>query len=143
MRFWDASALVPLLVEEARTPVVDTLFAADADVVVWWGTRVECRSAVERRAHGELMTVEEARRARTAIEELFVAVDEIAPIPSIREEAERLLTIYPLRAADALQLAAALAWAGGMTAGRQLVCFDARLRAAAHAEGFSLLPTGL
>jgi hypothetical protein len=48
----------------------------------------------------------------------------------------RLLRVHPLRAAGALQLAAALEWAGAPPDG-ELVTFDERLREAAVREGFA------
>lgn len=35
MRFWDSSALVPLLVEEAESIRMDGLLAGDTSLVVW------------------------------------------------------------------------------------------------------------
>ena len=136
MRFWDASAIVPLILSEARSPVVEALYRSDPGIVAWWATRVECRSAVERRLHASEITAAEAARARADLARLFAAADEIDPVFVNRDEADRLLTAHPLRAADALQLAAALAWA----AGREPACLDARLRAAAQAEGLIALP---
>lgn len=60
--------------------------------------------------------------------------------PEVRNQAIRLLGLHPLRAADALQLAAALVWADRRPRGHPFVCLDAGLREAAHAEGFSVLP---
>jgi hypothetical protein len=45
-----------------------------------------------------------------------------------------------LRAADSLQLAAALLWTRGRPAGHDLVCLDERLREVAVSEGFAVLP---
>ena len=64
---------------------------------------------------------------------------EIHPAPIIREHAERLLAVHPLRTADALQLAAALIWSGPLPRGHHMVCLDHRLREAARKEGFSIL----
>ena len=46
---------------------------------------------------------------------------------------------HPLRAADSLQLAAAIAAADGDPAGVGFVCFDTRLAGAASREGFAIL----
>lgn len=53
----------------------------------------------------------------------------------------RLLASHPLRAADALQLAAALVWARGQPGGHEIVCLDDRLASAALLEGFTVLPS--
>ena len=65
---------------------------------------------------------------------------EIQPSESVRGTAERLLGVHPLRAADAFQLASAIQWCQGLTAGNGLVVFDRRLREAGYAEGFTVLP---
>ncbi|MEO8092931.1 MAG: hypothetical protein ABI726_09525 [bacterium] len=65
---------------------------------------------------------------------------ELQPSEAIRAAAERLLAVHPLRAADALQLAAANAWRGGFGRRPPFVCFDQRLRDAAAREGFEVLP---
>ena len=48
MRFWDTSALVPLVVEEATTPAMQKLLREDGDVVVWMLTSVELLSTLGR-----------------------------------------------------------------------------------------------
>jgi hypothetical protein len=65
---------------------------------------------------------------------------ELLPSEAIRAAAERLLAVHVLRAADAFQLAAALAWCGGRPAGHSVVTLDLRLREAASIEGFDTLP---
>ena len=49
----------------------------------------------------------------------------------------RLVEHFDLRAADSLQLAAALAWHEGISAGRVLLTCDKRLRDAALLAGFN------
>lgn len=66
---------------------------------------------------------------------------EIQPSDEIRQVAQDLLLKYPLRAADALQLAAALSWYGDVPRGACFVALDNRLRTAALREGFEVLPS--
>lgn len=140
MRFWDSSALVALLVTEEQSGVARQLLRADENVTVWWGTRVECISAIARRFRdsGDETAAQTGRRALAL---LATSWAEIEPTSSLRSAAERMLTVHPLRAADALQVAAALVWAEGFTAGHQFVCLDGRLRKAAAREGFAVLPS--
>ncbi|HVG06091.1 MAG TPA: hypothetical protein VNM67_00135 [Thermoanaerobaculia bacterium] len=65
---------------------------------------------------------------------------EIEPCEEVRDLASQLAAKHPLRAADALQLAAALDWCGGNTHGESFVCLDDRLRGAAALDGFRVLP---
>ena len=48
MRFWDASAIVPLVALEKETGDCRTLLAEDRDIVVWLLTPVEVISALTR-----------------------------------------------------------------------------------------------
>jgi predicted nucleic acid-binding protein len=101
---------------------------------------VECVSALERRRReGSLdrKLYDEARsRLARILEELII----VEPHPTVRGRAERLLAMHPLRAADALQLAAALVACDERPQGQSFVCLDARLRQAADKEGFACLP---
>ncbi len=140
MRFWDSSAVVPLCLAEPQTSVVRPLVEADPTVVVWWGTRTECVSAVMRGQRDGDLDAALAEDARTILERLGSEWSEVQPSESLRVRAERLLAVHPLRAADGFQLAAALLWSRGETAGRHFVSFDQRLREAARREGFAVLP---
>jgi len=71
---------------------------------------------------------------------LAAAWSEILPSEALRDRAERLLAVHPVRGGDAFQLAAALVWTHGRTRGRAFVCLDERLREAARREGFRILP---
>jgi predicted nucleic acid-binding protein len=83
--------------------------------------------------------VEEEDRARGVLALLQEAWVEIQPQEAVRALAGRLLRVHPLRAADALQLAAALVWAGSPAVG-EMVVLDRRLREAARLEGLRPLP---
>ena len=140
MRFWDSSAIVPLLVNEEASESVSKVLRADEDVIVWWGTRVECLSALSRRSREATLAGDTIQSAKALLAGLAAGWSEVLPIEPVRQRAERLLSIHSLRAADALQLAAALVWAEESPEGLDLVCLDENLRAAASKEGFTLLP---
>ncbi len=65
---------------------------------------------------------------------------EVEPSETLRSSAEGLLRAHPLRAADALQLSAALLWARGQARRARFVSLDTRLREAAVRVGFDVLP---
>jgi hypothetical protein len=139
MRFWDASALIPLCVDQPASPAVRALLREDAGMVVWWGSVVECWSALARLRREGRLSAEEEDRARGVLALLQEAWVEIQPQEAVRALAGRLLRVHPLRAADALQLAAALVWAGSPAVG-EMVVLDRRLREAARLEGLRPLP---
>jgi predicted nucleic acid-binding protein len=138
--FWDTSAVIPLLVDEPASPSVRSILARETRFAVWWTTPVECCSALERRCRLQELTEAGLDQAKAALEQLRSAWTEILPSELVRDRACRLLAVHDLRASDALQLAAALLWAGDRPAGRRFLCLDNRLRAAARREGFRLEP---
>ncbi len=140
MKFWDTSAVIPLLVDESASATLKSLLREDREMVVWWTTRVESISALVRRSREGLAGAEGEERTRTVLKDLAHGWLEVQPTVRLRSLAERILAVHPLKAADALQLAAALRWCEGESEGRGFVCLDGRLREAARKEGFSLLP---
>ena len=135
MRYWDASALVPLVVDELHSEELRRL-ARDGDLVTWCLSAVEIASAIERRSREGALAASERRAAIENLVELGEVWTEITAVALVRERACRLLAVHALRAADALQLAAALAVAGDRPAQHQFICADGRLRDAAAREGF-------
>jgi predicted nucleic acid-binding protein len=140
MKFWDSSAILPLLLDEPETPAVKQLLAQDADIVLWWATPVECISGLCRlRREGKIENRALAQLIAD-LDDLLLEADGIEPSNPVRDAAAKLLRIHALVAADALQLAAAFLWAGRKPAQRQFVSLDRKLREAAAAEGFHVLP---
>ena len=140
MSFWDSSALLPLSVDEPASTLMQQISQTHGVGVVWWGSLVECHSAFERRTRAGQWTLPEKRQALRILHQLAGDWSEIQPVSDLCERALRLLAAHSLRAADALQLAAALLWAAERPAGRVFVCLDDRLREAAEQEGFTVLP---
>lgn len=111
----------------------------DRDMVVWWGSPVECVSALSRRSLAGELDEDEFARALDRLDKLEASWEEVIPNRSIRSVARRLLRVHPLRAADALQLAAALAASEGAPETLEIVTLDDRLSRAAGREGLRLL----
>jgi uncharacterized protein len=138
VRFWDSSAIVPLLTGQAALQ----LMAADDAVVVWWGTETECVSAISRLERSGSLTSPEASAALARLDTLASSWQEVQPTSVLRRTACRLLRVHQLRAGDALQLAAAILVATDNPATLPLVTSEARLADAAHREGFTVLVPG-
>ena len=139
MKFWDASAIVPLLVKETTTSSLQTLARRDSDMLVWWGSQVECASALSRLERGALLDGKAVTRAFDRLRHLADGWHEIEPSEIVRENAIRFLRVHPLRAADALQLAAAFLAAERRPSSLEIVTLDERLADAARKEGFELV----
>lgn len=138
MRFWDSSAIVPLTVVEATSASLRALLVQDPEIVVWWSTEIECLSALARREREENLSSDEFVAAATDLAAFAANWQEVAPTRDVRETAKRLLRLHPLRAADALQLAAAIAVAENDPSSLGFVTLDVRLRDAASRHGFTV-----
>ena len=139
MRFWDASAIVPLLMTEPATKTVQALAEKDPTMIVWWATEVECASAIARLEREAALDDEAATQAFDRLKHLAHAWHEVDPSDPIRETAVRFLRVHPLRAADAVQLAAAFIAAERRPSSLEIVTLDDRLAVAARKEGFVLI----
>lgn len=139
MKFWDASAIVPLLVHEAPSETLLEMLEHDSSMLVWWGSVVECASAIARRQRDGSLHSTDAGTALARLQALAGAWLEVVPSNAVREHAQRALRLHPLRAADSLQLAAALVAAEHQPATLAFVCLDERLGEAAAREGFEVI----
>lgn len=108
--------------------------------IVWWGTMVECESALSRQEREGSLGMAEAMAARAELDRMDAMWTEILPTTRVRNRARRLLRTHPLRAADALQLSAAIESAETIPGDPSFVCLDDRLCDAARKEGFPVLP---
>jgi predicted nucleic acid-binding protein len=139
VRFWDASAIVPLLITEASTRCLQALAARDPDMLVWWGSEVECASALARLERDATLQPQAAALSFNRLKQLAAGWHEVEPSDIIRETATRLLRVHPLRAADVLQLAAAFIAAEQRPSSLEMITLDDRLASAAQKEGFAVI----
>ena len=133
--FWDSSALVPLCVQQRSSLAVRRMIA-NYPIVVWWSTSLEMRSAFARLQRMKQLSPDQHAAAGRRLEQLRETWREMQPTQSIRRQAESLVDRFPLKAADSLQLAAALAWCSGSASGRVFISGDRQLLDAAAQLGF-------
>jgi len=138
VKFWDASAIVPLLIAETRTQRMQALARRDPEMLVWWGSQVECASALARLEREAAFDAASATRAFQRLQRLANGWHEVEPSELVRENAMRFLRVHSLLAADALQLAAAFIAAERRPASLAVVTLDERLAAAMRKEGFDV-----
>jgi uncharacterized protein len=134
MKFWDSSAVIPLLADEPARKSMLQVLQQDPQVLIWWGTPIEIASALARLERENALTADEVSSALLKTRQLADGWHEIVPSDAVRRTAERLLRAHPLRAADSLQLAA-----DHDASTLQIVCLDARLISAARREGFAVI----
>jgi predicted nucleic acid-binding protein len=139
VRFWDASATVPLLVAQASSGAVEAQVDTDGSLVVWWAMEVECASAIARLEREGAITAQQAAAALENLADMAASWQEVHHTARIRRVALRLLRVHPLRAGDALQLAAAIVAADGDPRSLPFVTLDDRLALAAEREGFPVV----
>ena len=139
MKFWDSSAIVPLICREKASASMHRLYALDMDLLVWGFTRTEVLSALCKHAKDGSLSRKGLAEAKVKLVRLQADWTEIVDYEGVRERAERLLGIHVLSAADALQLAAALVSVEEKTRGFSFVTLDERLAEAASKEGFSVI----
>ena len=140
MNFWDSSAIVPLLVEQKLSKRCEALWQEEkGGIFVWWGSSTECVSALTRLEREDLLSAREVEQALKTLALILKSSNEIVPSDLVRERANRLLRVHPLRAGDAFQLAAAVVASEDLSSRIALVTFDARLEAAARREGFEVI----
>lgn len=139
MRYWDSSALISLFITEPDSVGRTSLLKEDAQVVTWWASRIECASALNRLHKEQSLDEKGLVQALGNLDAFCEACLEILPSEEVRKRAMRLLRMHPLRAADALQLGAALVAAREDPSSLELVASDDQLKRAAEREGFLVL----
>ena len=139
MKFWDTSALVPLIVDEPTTPAMRHVLARDRDVVVWMLTSVELLSTLGRLGRMSAGLADLLPGARLGAMDLFGRWVAVTHVEAVRRLAERLVGVHPLTAADAMQLGAALIASGDRPETLDFVTLDQALARCARLEGFRVV----
>jgi predicted nucleic acid-binding protein len=134
--------MMPLISEEATSDAIISLLREDLEIAAWWGTLVERSVAISRLVREGLFDEVDEIPVRVALSLFADYWTEVEPTDEIRLSAAILSRDHPLKAADALRLAA-IRWCEGETTAKGFVCLDNRLRRAAQAEGFEILPETL
>lgn len=140
MRYWDASALVPLIVAEPDSESVRTWLSEDDHIVTWVWTRTEIIGAIERRAREGSLSRLQRRDVLKRFNAFAASWDEVTEVLAVRSRANALLARHPLRAADAGQLGAALLVQEQLANPLTFVCMDQRLSSAAELESLRVIP---
>jgi predicted nucleic acid-binding protein len=136
--FWDTSALVPLCIEQQPSANARQLLQ-QYEIVVWWATAVEMRSSFQRLLRMGELTVENHASAGARLEKMRRTWRELQPTELLRAQAETFLVTASLKAADALQLAAAWVWSSGNPQSCVFISGDLQLLEAATQTGFQVV----
>ncbi len=140
MRFWDSSALVAIAVDAKATRSVRDLSRQDPELMVWILSEVEITSALWRRRRANEVTEIVRADAQRQMDLTLSNAVTVADVPAVVRRARRLLASHTLRAADAMQLSAALLACEDEPSRLPFVTIDDRLAEAAVREGFTVVP---
>ncbi len=135
--YWDTSALLPLCILQPQTTAAQACFAR-YEIVTWWATPIEIVSGLNRLERMGTITHSHYLATKPFVQKIvrdFMLVHESA---GISKDACALLGLHPLRAADALQLAAALEACEHQPRGYVFITADRRLADAAKKTGFTV-----
>jgi predicted nucleic acid-binding protein len=139
VKFWDSSALVPLILEEPHSKACRQLVRTDPTQLVFCFTRTEILSAIWRKRREGLLDATDVQAAEDRLDKLAEHWTEVDSVTPVRDAAEKLLRAHPLRAADSLQLGACVAIFGTHRRDREFVVLDDLLAEAARQEGFKVV----
>lgn len=138
MNYWDSSGLVPLMVEQSNSNERRSLLRRDPGIISWWGSAIECASAFNRLHREKLVEDGELAELHSELARFESKWVLIPPVVQVKQIAIRCLRVHALKAADSLQLAAALTAAEGDPGAIGFVTNDERLAGAARREGFRI-----
>jgi predicted nucleic acid-binding protein len=127
-----------LLLDEPGREALLSMLESDPIMVAWWGTPVELVSALSRRERDGGLSFDAVTAAIARLRALERAWHQVVPTDAVRGRAQRLLRVHPLRAAESLQLAAALSIADDDPASVRFLSLDRRLADAARREGLDV-----
>ncbi len=87
--FWDSSARVPCFVPESRSSETTALLSSDTVITIWWGTPVECSSALEakQRHPKEFLPAPIYTNAYERLADVVAAADHVQPVDQVRDQA--------------------------------------------------------
>jgi len=139
VKYWDSSALIPLLFAESVSVRAHAIHRDDPAIVTWWGTAIECVSALTRRERDGNLSPAALGLAIGRVRVAAKSWTEVVPSDELREQSIRLLRVHRLRAADAIQLGAAIVAAQFQPGTLDFVSFDKNQKIAADKEGFRVI----
>lgn len=138
MNFWDSSAVLPLIVHQKSSPEIWGHRQSCTTIHVWTLTPIEVYSALSRLQRLGEISSSIAEQASIDLPDIFRTFEMIRDVDAVKARAVRVLRVHPLKAADALQLAAALAACGDHPPFHSFVTLDRNLAEAASKEGFKI-----
>ena len=138
-RYFDASALVKRYVHEVESPAVNRWLGESSSATCRL-SEAEIAATLARKLRDHELSSATHKQKIALLNADLVSMRVIEMSPAIFVGVNAVVERYPLRAGDALHLAAALILRDVLGEELEFVCYDTRLRRAAQAEGLRVLP---
>jgi hypothetical protein len=91
---------VPLVVEQGASAAVVRTAGLDPVVLTWWGTTIECVSALSRLEGEGRLDAASVTLGISRLDQIAASWVEVGPSSRVRRAAQRLLRVHPLRAGE-------------------------------------------
>ncbi len=140
--FWDTSAIIPLFCNQAASRKSRLIRRSCNELVFWWGTHVEVHSGINRLLNEVAIRESQSLAAISKWDQVYATSLVVKPTEAVLNMAVLLTSKMNIRALDAFQLAAALAWCNERPRNRPFICSDKRLSVAAKEAGFDVIEIG-
>ncbi|CAN5670057.1 hypothetical protein BH24ACI1_BH24ACI1_15780 [soil metagenome] len=111
---------MPLCTNEPRSILASKFWKRFPTKFVWWETSVEISSALARLERENKILLAQRLKAEKRLATLEKIWEEIQPGARVKELARTFPALHGLKAADSLQLAAALVWCRENPKGKDL-----------------------
>ncbi|HQZ81847.1 MAG TPA: type II toxin-antitoxin system VapC family toxin [Pyrinomonadaceae bacterium] len=137
--FWDTSAIIPLFCNQVTSIETRRVRQKFNELAIWWGTHVEVYSGVNRLLRERAISRDQSQASLAKWNMAYSISRIVQPEDKVLQLAIQLTCDRNIRALDAFQLAAALAWCREKPRNRPFVCADKRLGDAANDAGFKVV----
>jgi uncharacterized protein len=138
--YFDTSALVKRYLVEEGSPAVEALWNETTRVVASEILYDEMAATFARKRREVPADAEGIEKARANFRAEWPSLRRVAVNDDVHHRVDELLARHPLRGADAIHLASALLVHEALQQPLTFACADAKLVAAARAEGLDVVP---
>ena len=138
MKFWDSSAIVPLVVQQTLSKFSLKLLKSDLVQLVSFSTYCEVFSALSRLEREGYLSSDGFSMSESQLNKLAKSWHVVSFSPLLEAETKRLLRIHPIKCADAFQLASAISCCDRNSDALSFVTLDQKLSTTARKEGFTI-----
>lgn len=138
--YFDTSALVKRYLVETDSPAIEALWNEATRAVASEILYAEMAATFARKKREVPADGESIEQAQNLFRSEWLSMRRVPVNDTVHQRVDELVTSYALRGADAIHLASALVVSGALEQPIAFACADAKLVAAARAEGLDIAP---